>query len=96
MILTDDQIRKVAKLASLPIDNDEEALYSKQLSVVLDYIDQLDNVSTEGVEPTFNVSGNSNVMREDGISENLSQEEALRNAPSARDGFFMTKGVFEE
>lgn len=103
MKLTKDQVKKVARLANLPLTSDEEDLpegeagkYSEQLSRVLEYIDQLNQVDTTGVEPTFNVSGESNIMREDTTVASLSQEEALSNAPQKKEGMFVTKGVFEE
>lgn len=96
MKLTTDQVKKVAKLANLPINEKEEELYSEQLSAILDYIDLLNTVDTKNVEPTFNVIPEKNIMRSDTAGESLSQEDALRNAPNAKDGFFVTKGVFAE
>ncbi|MDO8619060.1 MAG: Asp-tRNA(Asn)/Glu-tRNA(Gln) amidotransferase subunit GatC [Candidatus Daviesbacteria bacterium] len=96
MSLTPDQVKKVAKLANLDLTSEEESLYSEQLSKILDYIDQLNQVDTLGVEPTFNVSGNSNILRKDDSVESLSQEEALSNTPEKKEGMFVTKGVFDE
>ncbi|EKD90539.1 MAG: hypothetical protein ACD_31C00001G0002 [uncultured bacterium] len=95
MKLTKDQVKKVAKLANLPLSEAEEEESAEQLSKILDYIDQLEKVDTRGVEPTYNVTGNENVMREDEIGESLSAEDALKNASKTKDGFFVTKGVFE-
>lgn len=96
-------VKKVAKLANLPLTSDEESKYSEQLSKILDYIDQLNSVDTSDVEPTYNMSGLSNVMRSDAVGECLSQEDTLSNAPKKKDGlpagrqgFIATKGVFEE
>lgn len=96
MKLNRDQVKHVAKLANLPITSEEEEKYSEQLSNILDYFEQLNNVDTSNVEPIFNISDQSNVMAEDEVSTNLSQEEALLNAPQKRNGFFVTKGIFEE
>lgn len=107
MKLTPDQVKKVAKLANLPVPEDEIEKYSEQLSKILDYIDKLNQADTSGVEPTFNVTGLSNIFREDEAKEGLSQEAALqnvsqkKNGPPAtlsvalRAGMFVTKGVFE-
>ena len=89
-------VSHVAKLANLPLTSEEEKKYSEQLSAILDYVDQLNQVSTENVEPTFNVTGLSNVMSGDKTISSLSQEEALQNASEEKDGLFVTKGVFEE
>lgn len=96
MKLTTDQVKKVAKLANLPLTSEEEDKYSEQLSAILEYVDQLNSVDTSNVEPTFNVTGLNNVMSEDETATSLSQEEALSNAPKKKDNMFVTKGVFEE
>lgn len=90
-------VKKVAKLANLPLTPSEEEKYSEQLSKILDYIEQLNQVDTSDVEPTYNVSGLSNVMARDEVGDCvITPEEALQNAPQKKDGFFVTKGVFEE
>jgi len=96
MKLTLDQVKKVAKLANLPLTSQEEEKYSQQLSAILDYFEQLNQVDTSNVEPTFNVTGLSNVMRKDETVASLCQEEALSNASKKNDGMFVTKGIFEE
>lgn len=96
MVLTKDQVRHVAKLANLPLTSDEEEKYSEQLSKILEYIDQLNEVDTSNVEPTFNVSGQENVMSKDKLGECLTQEDALSNASKKENGMFVTKGVFKE
>lgn len=93
--LTRDQVKHVAKLANLPLSAEEEERYSEQLSKILDYIDQLNSVDTKDVEPTFNVSGQSNVESEDKLGECLPQEDALSNATKKENCFFVTKGVFD-
>ena len=95
MSINRDQVQKVAKLANLPLTSEEEELYATQLSKILDYIETLNSVDTEGVKPTYNVTPNKNVFREDEVFQSLSQEEALSNASNKKDGFFVTKGVFE-
>ena len=89
-------VKHVAKLANLTLSEEEEKLYSEQLSRILEYFEQLNQVDTLEVEPTFNVTGFNNVMKEDETGECLSSEEALSNAPKKKDNMFATKGVFEE
>jgi aspartyl-tRNA(Asn)/glutamyl-tRNA(Gln) amidotransferase subunit C len=96
MHLTKDQVKKVAKLANLPISDGDEEKYSKQLSKILDYIDQLNKVDTKNIKPTYNVSGKNSVQATDVVESSLSQEETLQNTSHKRDGYFVTKGVFEE
>lgn len=89
-------LNHVAKLANLPLTSEEEEKYSQQLSRILDYIGQLNKVDTEKVEPTYNVSGQTNVMAKDEVSESLSQEDATKNVAKKKDGFIVTKGVFND
>ncbi len=96
MKLSQDQVKHVAKLANLPLSDEEEEKYSQQLSKILEYVDQLNKVDTTDVEPTFNVTDNKNVLREDETTPSLTQDEALSNAPQKKDNLFVTKGVFEE
>lgn len=96
MKLTKGQIKHVAKLANLPLTEAQEEQYSEQLSRILDYVGQLNILDTKNIEPTFNVSEQENVWREDEIEEGLSQEAALMNASDKENGLFLTKGVFRE
>lgn len=96
MKISSEDIKKIAKLASLPISEEEDEKYSEQLSKVIDYFDHLASVNTDRVEPIYDVSSAKNVSREDEIKESLSQGDALGNAPNTKNGFFITKGVFEE
>ena len=75
---------KVAKLANLPLSKKEEEKYSKQLSKILDYMEKLNGADTSKVDATFNVTGSSNVMRED-------ETEACF---PIKKGFYVTKGLF--
>ncbi len=96
MKLTYDQVKHVAKLANLPLREEEIEKYSKQLSEILDYIEKLSSVDTKDIEPTFNVTPEKNILREDEVSKSLSQDEALANASKKNKGYFVTKGVFKE
>jgi aspartyl-tRNA(Asn)/glutamyl-tRNA(Gln) amidotransferase subunit C len=89
-------VKKVAKLANLPLTEEEEKKYSDQLSKILDYVEQLNSVNTDNVDPTYNVSGTVNVMAQDEVKESLPQDLATKNGSQVRDGYFVTKGVFED
>ncbi len=87
MSLSKTQIEHIAKLARLELTEDELKKYGGQLSAVLDYINQLSEVETEGVEPTAQVTGLQNIFREDEIKEWDKKEvkEALADAPELED-----------
>ena len=89
-------VGKVAKLANLPLTSSEEKKYSEQLTKILDYMEQLNQVDTSDVGATYNISPNSNVMRPDVVGESLTQEEATSNAPNTKDGFIVTDSVSKQ
>jgi aspartyl-tRNA(Asn)/glutamyl-tRNA(Gln) amidotransferase subunit C len=95
MNLTKDQVEHVAKLADLQLSDEEIIKLEGQLSETLEFVKQLDEVETEGVEPTHSVTGLSDVMRPDEISPSLSQDQALQNVSEKSDGYFKVKAVFE-
>lgn len=95
VILTKSQVKHVAKLADLKLTEREVAKFQKQLSEVLDYTAQLDELETKGVEPTSQVTGLENVFREDEPEPSLSQTEAISGAKRKEKGFFRTKAIFE-
>ncbi|MHC4742544.1 MAG: Asp-tRNA(Asn)/Glu-tRNA(Gln) amidotransferase subunit GatC, partial [Planctomycetota bacterium] len=82
-----DQVRKVAKLARLELDEHEVEEFSGQLSSILGYFEKMDELDTDGVEPLAHCLPISNVLREDVAKESLGTEAALANAPQ-RDGEF--------
>lgn len=88
-------IKHIAKLARLELSDEELKLYGEQLSHVLDYIDQLKEVDTAGVEPTAQVTGLKDILRNDDIKEwNRGQvEQALKQAPEIENKQIKVKRV---
>jgi len=79
------EVLHVAQLARLEFSEEEVESFTHQLNRILEYVDQLKELDTQGIEPTFHVLAQTNVMREDEASPSLPQEEALRNAPEKDD-----------
>ncbi|MBT5016473.1 Asp-tRNA(Asn)/Glu-tRNA(Gln) amidotransferase subunit GatC [Candidatus Peregrinibacteria bacterium] len=71
MKISKDQVRHVAKLARLSLDENEVEVFSKQLSAVFEYMDCLNEVDTDNVEPTSQVTGLKNVYREDEVKTSV-------------------------
>ena len=88
-------VSHIAKLANLPITDGEKKKFEKQLSETLDYVKQLEEIDTKGVDPTSQVTGLENVTREDVAKPSLSQEEALQNTGSKHNGFFKVKAILD-
>lgn len=96
MALTSAEVAHVARLARLSLSEDELERMRSQLSNILAYIELLQEVDVEGVEPTAQVTGLSTVLRADAVTDGLTREQVLANAPDQREGMFRVKGVFEE
>jgi len=88
MSVTPDEVRHIAKLARLRLSAAEEDAMAIQLSQILDYIEQLNELDTEGVEPMSHVLDLVNATREDEVKQRISHEDALRNAPAADSDYF--------
>lgn len=96
-MLTTDEVKKVAVLARLNLTDEEIELYRGQLSSILDYVGQLKEVNTDGVEPTSQVTGLTNVTRED-VVEKASVDEHERiiaQFPQKENGYLKVRGIFE-
>lgn len=91
-----EQVQHIARLSRLRLTKDEEELYSGQLSPVLSYVEQLQEVDTENVEPTANVTGLFNIDRKDRVElSGITYDDIAKNAPEFKDGFFVVPGVFD-
>ncbi|WP_447979792.1 Asp-tRNA(Asn)/Glu-tRNA(Gln) amidotransferase subunit GatC [Candidatus Nitrospira bockiana] len=96
MPITKQEVEHVAKLARLEITEAETEAFTRQLSSILTYIEQLKAWDTAGVEPTATVIEQANVFRADEHRPSLPVEEALGNAPDAMDGYFKVPRILEE
>ena len=85
--LTENQVRDVAKLARLNCTDQEITTFTRQLSAILDYVAQLEELDTSNVEPLAHCLDVHNVFREDIVRTSLTNDQALANAPQ-RDGEF--------
>ena len=95
MALTMEEVRKVALLARLRLDDAELERMQQQLSSILDYMQVLQEVDVANVPPTAQVTDVVNVMRPDEVRPSLPVEEVLANAPAHEGGYFKVKPVFE-
>jgi len=87
-MIGEDDVRYVAKLARLRLEQDEVARMAGELAKILAHIDKMSEIDMEGVPPTAHVLDVVNVMRPDKPRQSLSRGEALRNAPAVSDDCF--------
>lgn len=95
MSLTPDQVRWVAHLARLELTDEELTRFTRDLSNILDYVQQLNQVNTDKIEPLAHPLPLENVFRSDEPAASLPVSEALANAPDRRGDFYGVPPVFE-
>lgn len=96
MKLSKEDVEHVARLARLSIDEKEVAMFQKQMSDILSYVEQLNELDTAQIEPTSHVLDLTNVLREDEVKPCLTREEALAGAPEPADGYFHVPKIIVE
>ena len=89
-------IQDIAKLSKLKFDDSAEEKMKSDLEKMLAFVDKLNEINTEGVDPLIYMSEEVNVLREDKISENTSQEDALKNAPEKDSDYFKVPTVLKK
>ena len=96
-LLSQKDVEHIAKLARIQLTDTEKKKLVSELSSILSYIDQLKEVDTKGVPPTAQVTGLTDVLRDDvAIQQSVDIREQLLNAAPKRTGDFVeTKAVFE-
>ena len=95
MSLSRADVDRVAVLSRLELSEDAKDAMAEQLSRVLDYMEKLDELDTEGVEPMSHPGELHNVFREDEPRESLGADRALANAPDRSSSFFRVPRVIE-
>jgi len=89
------QVEHIARLARLSISEEDKEALTEQLSAILGYMEKLNSLNTEGIEPTSHVLEISNVFRDDEPTPSLSPDDALRNAPERSDNFYKVPRIIE-
>ena len=95
MKITVKDVQYVANLARLELTDEELGNLTKQLDGILTYMNKLNELDTEGIEPLSHVLPLKNVYREDKVTSSLPVEEVLKNAPCREGGFFKVPKVIE-
>ena len=95
MKITVQEVGYVAHLARLDMDEDEKETFTSQLNNILQYMEILNGVDTEGVKPMTHAISQSNVFREDEEGKSIGVERALANAPDGDMGFFGVPRIIE-
>jgi aspartyl-tRNA(Asn)/glutamyl-tRNA(Gln) amidotransferase subunit C len=94
--ITVKEVEALAKLARVGLTEDEKISISGQMTEILEYAKQLNEVDTSSVEPTSQVTGLTNIYRKDIITVSaVGRDDLLSNAPEAEDGFIRVRSVLK-
>jgi len=88
-------IEKVARLARIELSQEEKKIFGDQLEQILNYMEQLNEVDTSGIEPTSHAIALFNVFREDEVRPSFPKDEILDIAPEEEDGHFRVPRIIE-
>jgi aspartyl-tRNA(Asn)/glutamyl-tRNA(Gln) amidotransferase subunit C len=95
MSVSPEQVRHIAKLARIAMSDEEIERLVPELNNILGWVEQLEEVNTDGVEPLTAVVTNRLRLREDKVTDGDCRDDVLANAPVAEHGFFAVPKVIE-
>ena len=95
MAISEEQAKHVAKLSKLTFSEDELSDFTNQLGKIIDMVELLGEVDTQGVPFTSNVTQSINVMREDVASPGTSREELMKNVPESENGYIKVPAIID-
>jgi aspartyl-tRNA(Asn)/glutamyl-tRNA(Gln) amidotransferase subunit C len=88
-------VRRIARLARIAITDDEAKRLEQELSGILDWVAQLDEIDTSSVEPMTRVAAMTMKMRKDEVTDGFCADDILKNAPKVDDHYFVVPKVVE-
>lgn len=95
MVIDEATVKRVARLARIKVTAEEAKGLEKELSGILEWVRQLDEVDTTGVEPMTRVVDMKLKMRKDEVSDGEIADDVIRNAPERADSFYVVPKVVE-
>jgi len=96
MSITKKDVEYIANLARLRFNDEELENFTHQLNEILAYVDKLNELNTDNIEPLSHPVENFNVFREDKIKPSIDREDALKNAPDRTEEFFKVPKVINQ
>lgn len=95
MSISIEEVKKISELARIALDPDEESRFAETISAVLDYMKILNELDTDNVEPTYQVTGLDNVFRPDAPEDSGIVEKLIKVMPITESGELVVPGVFK-
>jgi aspartyl-tRNA(Asn)/glutamyl-tRNA(Gln) amidotransferase subunit C len=96
MSVTKKDVEKIAELARLKFNENELESFAEEMNKILSYVEKLNELDTENVEPLSHPNETINVFRNDELKQSISTEDALKNAPDKDDKFFKVPKVIQD
>lgn len=96
MEITNDTVDKLAALAKLQFNQKEKESIRQDLSKIISFVEKIEELDTEGIEPLVHINTEFNVLREDEVKETITQAQALKNAPSKDSDYFKIATVLKK
>jgi aspartyl-tRNA(Asn)/glutamyl-tRNA(Gln) amidotransferase subunit C len=93
MTIDKETVDKVAHLARLELGEQEKETLMEDMGKILDFMAKLNEVNTTGIEPLVYMTDEINVLREDVVKQEITHEEALKNAPKHDESYFLVAKV---
>jgi len=91
-----EEVRKIAHLARLRLSEEEVGRFAGQLTAILEYVEKLNELDTQGIEPLANVVPAQTPFREDAVTSDFPPAQVTLNAPAAEQGMFRVPPVIDE
>lgn len=95
MKLTEETVDKMAELSKLEFNSEEKATLLGDMNKILSFMEKLNALDTEGVEPLIYMTDEINALRSDEVVQTITHEEALKNAPKKDSDYFRVPKVLE-
>lgn len=93
-IVDESTVKHIAKLSKIDLKDEEISSMSKQIEQFLEYVEQLNDIP-ENIEPLDNLTGNTNILREDNVVDFNNKEKIISNSPKNDNGFILVPKVLE-
>lgn len=95
MNITKEQLKHISNLSNLSFSEEELDKYLVDMTGIVDFVNQLNEINTDDVEITTSILGEYNIFREDEVKESFDRELLLKNAPDSQDGMFKIPKVID-
>jgi aspartyl-tRNA(Asn)/glutamyl-tRNA(Gln) amidotransferase subunit C len=96
MKLSKEEVKHIAMLSRLELKEEEVEKFQTQLSGILDFVEKLSELDTEGIDPKFQIIPPQNILREDVSGVSLSREKTFMNAPETDEEYFIVPKVVKK